>query len=123
MYFCKKHLPQWLQQYGLSSVCVFWSLSRLSFYKDGMTMDLCNVYNLEIKTFFLDWGILINVVALIQFLHIVLLNVASRCLASSPFHRKPYHINCIRKVFHQCASSCAYQDNFHETNLFHTWMH
>ena len=29
----------------------------------------------------------------------------------------------IRKVFHQCASSCAYQDNFHETKFFHTWMH
>ena len=70
-FLCKKVSSQWLQWYGLSPVCVFWCLSRLPFYMDGMIRDLCSVYNLVVKKI-LDWEILINMFALIQSFYSVL---------------------------------------------------
>ena len=73
--------------------CVFQYLPRVSFYKDGLIGDLCNVYNLVV--FFLlgdnyKYGG-------IQSPHSVFLSVASVCLASSPFQGVPYQENCIRR--------------------------
>ena len=90
----------------LPSMCLFGVYQSYNFI-DGLLGHLCNVYDKKVKKY-LDWEILINMIGLIYSLHSVLLSVTSTCKANSPFHREFYNKNCNKKVFHQCASPCAY---------------